>query len=72
MAVQVLPNAPPRAAVLSILTTGPTEGVLTPVAHGKALGRDGAPAWFVVCATPPGPPLISPSGEIAPWSETEL
>jgi hypothetical protein len=77
MAVQAQRAAPPRAQVMSRLSSGAVDGVVAPVAHGPASGPapgpDGALAWFVVCEAPPGAPLW-PAGAVAgtPWREAEL
>jgi hypothetical protein len=72
MAVQVATDAPPRAAMLTELNQVGIEGVLTPQAHGPALGVGGVPGYFVICQAPPGPSLAA-SG-IAPglWTEAAL
>ena len=73
MAVQVRPDAPPRAGALGALSAVARPGVLLPLAHGPALGPDRRPAWFVICPAPPGPALW-PAGVAAPkpWNDTEL
>jgi hypothetical protein len=69
MAVQSLPGAPPRAMALNALAGWTDEGLLAPLAHGRARGPQGVPAWFVVSGAPPGPSL---AGALRPWSESEL
>ncbi len=73
MAVLSRPFAPPRAAALIALAAGPIEHLLSPVAHGIAVGPGGTPGWFVVCPAPPGPALW-PNGAtgVAPWTERDL
>jgi len=70
MALQVRPNAPPRAQALAALASLPMDGVLTPLAHGPGLGPGGEPAWFVICHAPVGAASLAQAG--APWHEGEL
>lgn len=73
MAVQVPPQAPPRAQALTLLAQGHNESLLVPFAHGPALPPGGTPAWFVVSPAPPGPPLWTPGAATQrPWSEADL
>ena len=69
MAVQVSRAMPPRAQALDALA-GLTEGVLGPIAHGPGpAGAAGAEEYYVLCPTPPGPPIgATPRA----WSEAEL
>lgn len=69
MAVQSAPGAPPRSLPLNALAGWSEEALLAPLAHGPARGAQGAPAWFVVSAAPPGPSLAA---TLRPWSEHEL
>jgi hypothetical protein len=73
MAIQVAPGAPPRAHALAALADFSDARVLAPLAHGAAPGPDGRPAWYVVCPTPPGPPLWPRGADtIRPWSDADL
>ncbi len=64
MAIEVPARMAPRAASLRALLGAPVPGLLGPLAHGAVAppGRDSAgrdPAWFVICAAPPGPSLAA-------------
>lgn len=77
MAVQVPPDAAPRAHALNVLALTGADAVLTPIAHGPAAlspgGGEGRQAWFVISRTPPGPPIWQPgAASQPPWPEAEL
>jgi len=73
MAVACRDGAPPRAQALGALTAMAVEGVLSPVAHGPALGPDRQAGWFVVSRAPPGPPLWGAHAPASgPWHEQDL
>ena len=78
MAVQVRPDAPARALALNMLISNVMDSVLLPLAHGRSLDAQGLPAHFVICSTPPGPPLIERAlmerggAPLRPWSEGDL
>lgn len=57
MAVQVRPDAAPRAAAMARLAGLSDPRILAPIACGPAKGADGKRGWFVVCPAPPGPAL---------------
>ena len=67
MALLVRRDAPLRAHAVNALAVMPIDGILTPIAHGPGIGPGGVPAWFVIVAAPPGPPLGG-----ALWHEPEL
>jgi hypothetical protein len=72
MAVAVRPDAPPRAHAFGVL--GDLDlPLLAPLAHGVAAGPGGAPAAFVICPAPSGPPLW-PEGQpsVKPMAEADL
>jgi hypothetical protein len=69
MAVQVAPNAPPRADALTALMHVSLPGVLTPLAHGPGPTSGGGQAYYIVCAAPPGPSLAE---ELGTWEEEIL
>jgi hypothetical protein len=72
MALQVHPDAPPRAAVLAAAFEN-VAGLLAPLAHGPAPGPGGRAAWFVICPAPAGPALWpAAQATIPPWDEAEL
>ncbi len=73
MAVRARDHAPPRGAALATLLAGQIDHVLTPIAHGAAVGPDGTSGYFVICPVPSGPP-IWPNGaaSIPPWNERNL
>lgn len=68
LAVQVQRQAPVRALALQTLTR-PIDGLLSPLAYGRAPGPLGQPGYFVVSRAPPGPPL---AGQLRPWPEAAL
>jgi len=68
VAVQVQRQAPARAFALQILTR-PIDGLLSPLAHGRAPGPLGKAGYFVICHTPPGMPLAA---QLHPWPEAAL
>lgn len=73
MAVQVPPQAPPRAQALALLVQAQNESLLLPLAHGPATPPDGAPCWLVISPAPPGKPLWPPGAASQPsWSEPAL
>ncbi len=73
MAVQVQPDAPPRAGALAVLGNWTDPGLLAPLACGPATGRDGRAEWFMICAAPPGAPLCgSGLGPLTAWSEADV
>ncbi|HTN10840.1 MAG TPA: hypothetical protein VL154_07695, partial [Acetobacteraceae bacterium] len=73
MAVQVPPQAPPRAQALALLAQAQNESLLLPLAHGPATPPDGAPCWLVISPAPPGKPLWPPGAASQPsWSEPAL
>jgi len=69
MAVQVRPNAPPRADALSALVHVALPGVLTPLAHGPGPALGGGQAYYVICGAPPGPSIAAEPGT---WTEDTL
>jgi hypothetical protein len=69
MAVQVAPNAPPRADALTALVHVSLPGVLTPLAHGPGPAVGGGQAYYVICASPPGPSVAAEHGT---WEEEIL
>ena len=69
MAVQSLPEAPPRAQALNALSGWMDAGLLPPLAHGAARGAQGEVAWFVVSPAPPGPSLAA---TLRPCHEADL
>ena len=78
MAVQALPQMPPRLQALALLAqaptlNGPAESLLAPLTHGPASPPGAAPAWFVISPAPPGPPLWPPgAASQRAWAEAEL
>jgi hypothetical protein len=73
MALMVRRDAPPRAQVLTSLAAMPIDGILTPMAHGPAMGPGGDPEWFVIAPAPPGRPLWGPhAGQAGAWHEQDL
>ena len=56
IAVQVHKQAPARAHALQTLAR-PVDGLLSPLAHGRAPAPLGQPGYYVICRAPPGPPL---------------
>lgn len=73
MAVQVAPGAPVRSAELHRFQSGPIAGVLAPLAFGRAREPSGHVAPFLICQSPPGPPLVPPgTARFAPWDEQAL
>ncbi len=69
MAVQVRPNAPPRADALSALVHVALPGVLNPIAHGPGPAANGGQAYYVICTAPPGASLAEDPGT---WTEDTL
>jgi hypothetical protein len=70
MAVQAMPDAPPRMEAITALSGASIPGVLAPLAVGPARGSDGRDAVFVICTEPPGPPLSAEKLRV--WDEQEL
>jgi hypothetical protein len=73
MALMVRRDAPPRAQAVTSLAAMPIDGILTPLAHGPALGPGGMPEWFVIAPAPPGRPVFGPhAGQAGQWHEQDL
>jgi len=73
MALLVRRDAPLRAQAVNSLSAMPIEGILTPLAHGPAMGPGGVTGWFVITHAPPGAPVWGPhAAAAAPWHEQEL
>jgi len=73
MALLVRREAPLRTQAVNALSAMPIDGILTPLAHGPAMGPGGMPGWFVVTQAPPGAPLWAEGmAAAAPWHEQEL
>ena len=68
LAVQVQKQAPARALALQALTRQ-IDGLLSPLAHGRAPGPLNRPGYFVISRAPPGPPLAA---QLRPWPEAAL
>ena len=58
----------PGPSALQTLTR-PIDGLLCPLAHGRAPGPLGQAGYFVICRAPPGPPLAA---SLRPWPEAAL
>lgn len=68
VAVQVRRTLPPRARALQALVM-PIEGLMTPIAHGRAADPGTGEAGYVIYQAPPGPSLAANRRQ---WSEAEL
>ena len=71
MAVQVPSGQAARARPLGALVREALPFCLIPLAHGLAKNDRGLSALFVVCAAPPGPPVLA-AGAGRRWPEREL
>lgn len=68
IAVQVHKQAPARAHALQTLNR-PFDGLLIPLAHGRAPAPAGQTGYYVICRAPPGPPLAA---QLQAWPEPML
>jgi hypothetical protein len=68
MGLPVQRHLAPRVAALHGLAE-PVDGLLGPLAHGTFVPPTGDPGYYVICPTPPGPPL---SAGLRPWPEAAL